>query len=236
MSNDLELQILCEELRLLEPEKGLKHIGELYPWKVVFSTSFGQEDQVIMDMIAGSEAKINVFTLDTGRLFNEIYDLWDTTQARYNINIIPYYPNNERVEQFVYIKGINSFYDSVENRKECCYIRKVEPLTRALKDNKVWITGLRTEQSNSRNDTKIIEWDSSNQIIKYNPLINWSYDDVLAYINAKAIPFNPLHNKGYISIGCAPCTRAIQPGEHPRAGRWWWEESHKECGLHKIKT
>lgn len=136
------------------------------------------------------------------------------------------------MEKLVNEIGINGFYDSVENRKSCCFVRKVEPLKRALAGNEVWVTGLRAEQSANRSDMKRIEWDEANQIIKYNPLLDWTFDQMIAYINEKNIPYNPLHNKGFISIGCAPCTRAIEPGEDARAGRWWWEDSKKECGLH----
>jgi len=170
--------------------------------------------------------------LDTGRLFQETYELIDRTRSRYKKNIEVFYPNTEKVQQLVTQKGANSFYESVENRKECCFIRKIEPLKRALAGAEVWITGLRAEQSENRNDMKIWEWDEGNKVWKFNPLIHWTYEDVLTYITENKVPDNPLHRKGFISIGCQPCTRAIGPDEHPRAGRWWWEESKKECGLH----
>ena len=143
-----------------------------------------------------------------------------------------YYPTTDSVEKLVSDIGINGFYDSVENRKSCCFVRKVEPLRRALAGNEVWVTGLRAEQSANRSDMKRIEWDEGNQILKFNPLLDWTFDDMIAYINEKKIPYNPLHDKGFVSIGCAPCTRAIMEGEDARAGRWWWEDSKKECGLH----
>jgi len=212
--------------------EGLRYIASQYPLKVVFSTSLGQEDQVITDAIFKNDLDIKVFSLDTGRLFQETYELIDRTRSRYKKNIEVFYPNTEKVQQLVTQKGANSFYESVENRKECCFIRKIEPLKRALAGAEVWITGLRAEQSENRNDMKIWEWDEGNKVWKFNPLIHWTYEDVLTYITENKVPDNPLHRKGFISIGCQPCTRAIGPDEHPRAGRWWWEESKKECGLH----
>lgn len=211
---------------------GLAIIASLFPDKVFFSSSFGQEDQVITDAICRNNIGIEIFTLDTGRLFYETYELIEKTNARYKTNLKLYFPDATDVESFVTKKGINSFYESVENRKECCLIRKVKPLNRALHGAKVWVTGLRAEQSENRRDIHIIEWDEQRQLYKYNPLINWTYSEVLEYINKHSVPYNTLHDNGFISIGCAPCTRAIEPGENPRAGRWWWEQSQKECGLH----
>jgi phosphoadenosine phosphosulfate reductase len=165
-------------------------------------------------------------------LFPETLDLLSRTEAKYNQNIKVYYPNTESVEKLVSEIGINGFYESVENRKACCFVRKVEPLKRALAGNEVWITGLRAEQSSNRSEMKRIEWDEGNQILKFNPLLDWGFEEMIAYINEKKIPYNPLHDKGFVSIGCAPCTRAIMSGEDARAGRWWWEDSKKECGLH----
>ncbi|PUZ30240.1 phosphoadenylylsulfate reductase (thioredoxin) [Chitinophaga costaii] len=203
-----------------------------FPGAVAFSTSFGQEDQVIADIIWKHQLPVRVFTLDTGRLFQETYDLIDLTRARYQQPIEIYFPETAAVETLLREKGVNSFYDSVENRKECCNIRKVVPLNRALQGVKVWITGLRAEQSENRHDMPLIEWDEHRQLYKYNPLINWTFDQMTDYLAQYRVPYNKLHDKGFISIGCAPCTRAIEPGEHPRAGRWWWELSQKECGLH----
>ncbi|MEO5948141.1 MAG: phosphoadenylyl-sulfate reductase [Chitinophagaceae bacterium] len=211
---------------------GLAIIASQFPKEVVFSSSLGQEDQVITDAICRNKIAIEIFTLDTGRLFYETYDLIQKTNARYKTNLKIYFPDATDVETFVTEKGVNSFYESVENRKECCYIRKVKPLNRALAGAKIWITGLRAEQSDNRKDMPMIEWDEQRQLYKFNPLINWSYDEMSAYINEQNVPFNPLHDKGFISIGCAPCTRAIESGEDARAGRWWWEASKKECGLH----
>ncbi len=219
-------------LNRLSPSEGLALVADLFPGKTTFSTSLGQEDQVITQLIADGNIDINIFSLDTGRLFPETLDLVARTEARYGLKIKMYYPNTESVEDLVSKNGINGFYDSVENRKSCCFVRKVEPLRRALAGNEVWITGLRAEQSANRSDMKRIEWDEGNDIIKFNPLLDWSFDEMIAYIKEKKIPYNPLHDKGFISIGCAPCTRAILPGEDARAGRWWWEESKKECGLH----
>jgi phosphoadenosine phosphosulfate reductase len=221
-----------EESTLAE---GLKLITEWFPGKVVFSSSLGQEDQVLTDAIFKNNLPVTIFTIDTGRLFNETYELLDRTNARYKKNIQVYFPEAADVEEFVVNKGINSFYESVDNRKECCHIRKVKPLNRALKGAAVWITGLRAEQSNNRHDMPMIEWSEEKMLYKFNPLIKWTYADMMDYINKFNVPYNRLHDKGFISIGCAPCTRAIEPGEDARAGRWWWETSQKECGLHETK-
>lgn len=216
----------------LEAKEAIQQMAAWFPDGMVFSSSLGQEDQVLTDMIFTNDLPVKIFTIDTGRLFNEAYELLDRTTARYKKNITLYFPPAAEVEEFVKEKGINGFYESVENRKTCCYIRKVIPLNRALEGAKVWITGLRAEQSDNRHDMPMVEWDDSRQLYKFNPLIRWTYQQMLAYLEEKRVPYNPLHDKGFISIGCAPCTRAIEPGEHPRAGRWWWETSQKECGLH----
>lgn len=213
-------------------EEILSSVSESFPGKVVFSSSLGQEDQLLTDVIFKSQIPITVFTIDTGRLFNETYELLDKTIARYKQAIRVYFPEASDVEEFVLAKGINSFYESVDNRKECCYIRKVKPLNRALSGAKVWVTGLRNEQSANRSNMPLIEWDENRQLYKLNPLINWTYHDVMDYITRYNVPCNQLHGKGFFSLGCAPCTRAIEAGEDVRAGRWWWESSHKECGLH----
>jgi phosphoadenosine phosphosulfate reductase len=200
--------------------------------KLVFSTSFGQEDQAITFAIASQKLPIEIFTLDTGRQFQESYELIDLTVKKFDFNLKTYVPNTASVETLVAEKGFNSFYTSVENRKECCFIRKIEPLNRALQGADVWITGLRAEQSDNRADMPMIEWDTQKNLYKINPLIDWSFEKLETYLAEHKIPQNPLHKKGFISIGCAPCTRAIAEGEHPRAGRWWWENSQKECGLH----
>jgi phosphoadenosine phosphosulfate reductase len=227
-----KLEEIESQLNLLSPSLGLKLISELFSGKVTFSSSLGQEDQVITELITSKNLPIQIFSLDTGRLFPETLDLLARTEAKYKTRIKLYYPNTLAVEKLVDDIGINGFYDAIENRKSCCNVRKVEPLKRALTGNQVWVTGLRAEQSANRSEMKRIEWDEANQILKYNPLLDWSFEELISYIEANRIPYNPLHDQGFISIGCAPCTRAISPGEDPRAGRWWWEESKKECGLH----
>lgn len=234
MDNEALVEELTSSLEKLSPVDAIRLLTEQFPGQVVFSTSFGQEDQVITDLIFRNELPVRVFTLDTGRLFQETYDLIDATRARYNQSIETYFPETAKVEALVREKGFNSFYYSVENRKECCFIRKIEPLRRALSGAAIWITGLRAEQSENRADMPMFEADKGNGLIKFNPLIHWTYEEVLAYLSENRVPDNPLHRKGFVSIGCAPCTRAIEPGEHPRAGRWWWEESKKECGLHSA--
>ena len=211
----------------------LYQLAKQFPGKVTFSTSFSYEDQVITHFILSQQLPISIFTLDTGRLFSETYSVWSATNEKYHSYIKAYYPDHAPLEKFVAEKGINSFYESVGNRKSCCYIRKVEPLKRALQGNSVWITGLRAAHSPDRQGIPQVEWDESNGIIKYHPLLHWTTDEVKDYINKNDIPYNPLHDRGFVSIGCAPCTRAIRPGEDFRAGRWWWEDnSKKECGLH----
>ncbi len=226
---------LQEIYNSLPIEEALRQTADLFPGKVKFSSSVGQEDQVLTDIIARNKVGITVFTIDTGRLFNEVYDTLEKTQARYKIPIEVYFPQAEAVQQMVQDKGVNLFYDSVENRQSCCGVRKVEPLNRALQNTDVWITGLRADQNAHRQSVPMVEWLPDKKMYKINPLLHWSYDDILHYIKEKNVPYNPLHDKGFISIGCAPCTRAIEPGEDPRAGRWWWEASHKECGLHLVK-
>lgn len=214
-------------------EKSLQLLANKYPGEVVFSTSFGYEDQAIAHTIFSNDITVEVFTLDTGRLFAETYSVWNSTLDRYRKPIKAYYPKAQDVEKLVNAKGPNSFYESIENRKECCFTRKVEPLKRALNGKKIWVTGIRAEQSGNRNGMPQLEWDESNQIIKYHPLLHWTFDEVKDFIKKYTIPYNPLHDRGFVSIGCAPCTRAIRQGEDFRAGRWWWESSDKkECGLH----
>ncbi|MBK6284351.1 MAG: phosphoadenylyl-sulfate reductase [Draconibacterium sp.] len=213
----------------------LGFLTENHPGKVIFTTSFGYEDQVITDIIFKNNFDIKVITLDTGRLFPETYKVYNSTLDKYKKPISVYFPPTEKVEEMVNKKGPFSFYESLENRKECCFIRKVIPLKRALAGNDIWITGLRASQSENRSDMKSFEWDEGNQIIKYNPLLDWSLEETILYIKENNVPYNVLHDKGFVSIGCQPCTRAIQPGEDFRAGRWWWEQnSGKECGLHET--
>lgn len=214
-------------------EEILKLISSLSSEKIVFSTSLSYEDQVITHFIFSNDLNISVFTLDTGRLFPETYSVLSSTLYRYKKTIQVFSPSTNKVEELVSKKGPFSFYDSTENRKECCYIRKVEPLKRALQGKTIWVTGIRAEHSEGRNDMPMVEWDESNQIIKVHPLLHWTLDEVKDEIKKHNIPYNPLHDKGFISIGCQPCTRAIKEGESFRAGRWWWEDNtKKECGLH----
>jgi len=215
----------------------LKYLAEQHPGKVVFTTSFGYEDQVITDMIFRNDIDIRVITLDTGRLFPETYKVFNSTIGRYKKQIDVYFPPVAEVEAMVTKKGPFSFYESLENRKECCFIRKVIPLKRALSGNEIWITGLRASQSDNRKGMLQFEVDEGNQIVKFNPLMDWSLEQTIEYVKENNVPYNVLHDKGFVSIGCQPCTRAIQPGEDFRAGRWWWEQSSgKECGLHSLKN
>lgn len=212
-----------DDLSLLESRVGKN---------ATFSTSFGMEDQLITYWIAQQPERVSIFTLDTGRLFPETYELWQRTMKKYNLSIDAFYPQAEAIERMVSTKGIFSFYDSIDNRKECCHIRKVEPLGRALKGKTIWISGLRAEQSSNRQQLKRIEWDKTHHLLKFYPLLDNSWEEIRAQIHTFGIPYNPLHDKNFISIGCLPCTRAIESGEDSRAGRWWWEDSKKECGLH----
>jgi phosphoadenosine phosphosulfate reductase len=208
-------------------------LAALFPGEIVFSTSLGCEDQVITDLIFSHKLPIGVFTLDTGRLFEESQKTLQRTNRRYDTHIRTYYPDLEAVEKMVSEKGPYSFYESVSDRKECCFIRKVIPLNRALKGAKIWITGIRAEQSGNRQAIQQLEWDEAHQLFKFHPLLDWTFEQVKAYVKSHNVPYNPLHDKGFVSIGCAPCTRAIVEGEDFRSGRWWWEdESKKECGLH----
>ena len=224
---------LSEKTKDFTIEETLSFLANEYPNQVVFSTSFGQEDQVITDFIGKNELPITIFTLDTGRLFQETYDVFHKTVKKYKTEIKTYFPETAAVESLLNEKGPNSFYSSVENRKECCLIRKVAPLTKALQGNAIWITGLRAEQSENRSDLNFFEYDAHFDIIKFNPLLKWTLEEVQKYIDENNVPQNTLHKQGFVSIGCAPCTRAIAPGEDIRAGRWSWESSHKECGLHQ---
>ena len=228
-----DLTALASSLDALDLDARLRLVAEQFPGRAAFSTSLGQEDQVITDAIWRQDLPIRIFTLDTGRLFEETLDLIDATRARYGKDIEVFFPDAGEVEALVSTRGLFSFRESVEDRKHCCEIRKVHPLRRALQGVDVWITGLRREQSANRNTMRVVEWDEGYQLVKCNPLIDWSSDEMLAYLQAHRVPDNPLHRRGFVSIGCAPCTRAIEPGEDPRAGRWWWETSKKECGLHR---
>jgi phosphoadenosine phosphosulfate reductase len=200
----------------------------------VFASSFGAEDMVVIDLIARHTLPIRIFTLDTGRLPEETHALIDRTRERYGLPIDIYTPEARRLQAFVRENGVNAFYASVDLRKACCAVRKSEPLQRALVAKGAWITGLRRAQSITRNAIGVEEYDGVHALPKFNPLADWSDDDVWQYLRAHGVPHNALHDRGYPSIGCAPCTRAVGPGEDVRAGRWWWEAAeHKECGLHR---
>ncbi|HRD57507.1 MAG TPA: phosphoadenylyl-sulfate reductase [Ferruginibacter sp.] len=229
------LNDLIHKISGLSTIDALKYLSARFAGEVTFSSSLSYEDQVITHDILQNNIAIEIFTLDTGRLFAETYAVWNSTNERYHTHIKAYYPQHSPLEKFVEDNGPNAFYQSVELRKQCCYIRKVEPLQRALQGKSVWVTGLRAQHSDARNHLPKLEWDEVNQIIKFHPLLHWSSEEVKEYVSANNIPYNPLHDKGFVSIGCAPCTRAIKPGEDFRAGRWWWEDANKkECGLHST--
>lgn len=206
---------------------------ETFKGNIALASSLGAEDQVLTHMIARSDPSVRIFTLDTGRMFPESYELLDRTNKHYNIDIEVFFPEYGQVEKMVNEKGINLFYESIENRKLCCGIRKVEPLQRAFRGLQAWVCGLRREQSVTRFNIEPVEWDEGNQLVKFNPLVDWTQEALWDYIKSNDIPYHILHDKGFPSIGCQPCTRAVEPGEDVRAGRWWWEEPEKkECGLH----
>lgn len=222
-------------LKTLSAEEILRFSAEKFGAGIVFATSMGLEDQVITDMISRSGLDIDVFTLDTGRLFNETYDLIAETEKQYGIKIKIFFPDAKALEEMVNKEGVNLFYQGQEERKRCCHVRKLEPLQRALTPYSAWICGLRKEQSVTRSNLNATEWDNGNGMTKINPLINWTEKDVWDYVRKFNIPYNKLHDKGFLSIGCACCTRAVKPGEDVRAGRWWWEQpEQKECGLHIV--
>ncbi len=224
---------LNEKLKDNSAEEIVKFFLNEYKNDAALSSSFGAEDQVLTHMMLKFDQNANIFTLDTGRLPIETYSVMDNTNLKYNIKVNVFFPKSEDVEKLYKSQGINGFYESIENRKACCNIRKIEPLKRALKPLKVWITGLRASQSVTRVDMPLVEWDDNFQVIKVNPLISWSEEDVWNFIKTNKVPYNKLHDQGYPSIGCAPCTRAVKEGEDIRSGRWWWENpEHKECGLH----
>ena len=226
------IKSLQAELASASAEEILAKAAELLD-VAVFATSLGQEDQVIIDLIAKGNHDIRIFTLDTGRLFPETYDLIAATEQKYGLNIQVAFPDAGEVEHMVAEEGINLFRHSIALRKRCCEVRKIQPLKRFLSASDGWICGLRRDQSPARTEMHAVEWDEGNGIPKFNPLIDWTLEDVQRHLKANDVPYNPLHDQGFISIGCACCTRAIQPGEDIRAGRWWWETlEQKECGLH----
>jgi phosphoadenosine phosphosulfate reductase len=230
---------LLAELPSLSTEGRLRHCAEAATGRIVFTTSFGLEDQALTRLLAeagltrGPRPTVEIVTLDTGRLFNETYELWAETEARYGITIRAFTPKTAEVEAYVASEGINGFRQSVEARQQCCQIRKMEPLSRALAGATLWLTGLRAEQSPHRAATPLVEKDAARGLVKINPLVEWTRERLVDFIALEQVPYNPLHDRGFASIGCAPCTRAIKLGEPERAGRWWWEDqSARECGLH----
>jgi phosphoadenosine phosphosulfate reductase len=225
-------EALAPRLLVLDLDHRLRLVREFIPGRIVFTTSFGVEDQYITHAIFTQGLDIEVVTLDTGRLFPQTYELWEQTEARYARRIRAVYPQAEPLQELISSQGINGFYQSVENRKACCHLRKVEPLSRALAGVSGWITGLRADQSDERSGVALVEFDEGRRLLKINPLADYSREQVVAATEEFSIPINPLHAQGFLSIGCAPCTRTVGPGEPERAGRWWWEQDNKECGLH----
>lgn len=222
------------EQRLADTRATLARIAEEFS-PAVFASSLAAEDMVLTDLILRAKLPIAIFSLETGRLHAETLGMIDRVREVYGYEIALYKPEATAVDAYVAANGLNAFYDSVEMRKECCRIRKVEPLNRALAGNSAWITGQRRAQSTTRAELAVQEDDPAHGMQKFNPLADWSEDDVWHYLRSNGVPYNPLHDKGYPSIGCEPCTRAIQPGEDIRAGRWWWENPEsKECGLHVV--
>jgi phosphoadenosine phosphosulfate reductase len=228
------MTIQTKDFESKSPEELLRWSMDQYGDKAGLASSFGMEDMVLIDMIAKLNGSLTIFTLDTGRLHEETYELMDQVRSKYGLEIKTYFPDRDKVENLVRGKGFFSFRESVDNRKECCYIRKVEPLNRALGELKAWITGLRRSQGVTRTDIpKVMEDADHPPLIKINPLAEWSEEQVMNYIIENNVPINILHKRNYPSIGCAPCTRPVEHGEDIRAGRWWWENpEHKECGLH----
>ncbi|MEI8248069.1 MAG: phosphoadenylyl-sulfate reductase [Lentisphaerota bacterium] len=230
-----QIKTLQEELKNKGPEEVLTRVSEVFGDRVVFASALGAEDQVITDVIGRGGLKIPVITLDTGRLFNESYQLLEDIEEKYGIRVKLYFPDKESVESMTAEHGVNLFRESVENRKLCCRVRKIEPLRRSLSGYKAWICGLRREQSVTRSEIKTIEWDETNKLVKINPLADWTEVQVWEYIKNHEAPYNKLHDQGFPSIGCACCTRAVKRTEDVRAGRWWWElPEQKECGLHVV--
>ena len=223
-----------------EINAGLKTAQDAISWasdnlhpRVAKASSFGAEDAAIIHMMVGINPEFRFFTLDTGRLPQETYDIMDMVRKTYNVKIEVLFPDAAEVEEMVRTRGVNLFYDSVENRKLCCQVRKINPINKILKELDGWISGLRRDQTQVRSNARMLEMDEAHGIVKINPIIDWTWEDVWRYIRQHDIPYNSLLDRGYPSIGCQPCTRAVKPGEDIRAGRWWWEQGqHKECGLH----
>jgi len=223
----------ARDLETAAPEAVLRWAVSAFASDIALASSFGAEDVVLIDMWWRMNPEVRVFSLDTGRLPEETYEVMERVRARYGISIQAFLPDAAAVEVLERERGFYSFRRSVEERKHCCHIRKVEPLRRALAPLRAWVTGLRREQALTRTGIAVVDWDSTHGLVKVNPLAQWTEEQVWAYIREHDVPHNALHDRGYPSIGCAPCTRAIRPGEDIRAGRWWWENpEHKECGLH----
>ena len=231
-----EITQLNEEFANATPEALLGYFLDRYGSRIALSSSLSIEDQVLTDMICRLKPDARIFTLDTGRLFPETYNLIDQTAMHYGIRLEVFFPDCTEVEKLVADCGINGFYESLEKRKRCCRIRNLDPLERALRGLDAWICGLRREQSVTRSEMRAVEWDEAHGLLKINPLIDWHEEQVWEYIRRNHVPYNKLHEQGFPSIGCQPCTRAVKPGEDIRAGRWWWESpDHKECRLHLRK-
>ena len=231
-----DLSKLVEELSQKSPQEVLNWAYDTFGQEnIALASSMGIEDQVLTDMCLKASSDFRIFTLDTGRVFQETYDCMEETSKKYGLSYEVVFPDNAAVEKMIQEKGPNSFYQSIENRKECCRIRKIDPLRRVLSTTKAWVCGLRREQSVTRTDNAVIEWDETFNIFKFNPLVEWSEDQCWEYTKANEVPYNKLHDKGFPSIGCRPCTRAVAEGEDIRGGRWWWETpEQKECGLHIV--
>lgn len=229
-----EIEMLNNRFEKRAPEEVLTYFLDRFGNKIALSSSLSIEDQALTDMLLRINPHVRIFTLDTGRLFPETYQLIDRTNERYKIKMEVFCPQAEALQRFVREQGINPFYESIEKRHACCQVRKLEPLSRAFQDLDAWICGLRRSQSVTRNEMRMVEWDERHALLKVNPLIQWTEEQVWGYIKTNQVPYNKLHNQGYPSIGCEPCTRAVKPGEDIRSGRWWWESpDHRECGLHR---
>ncbi|MCF6331504.1 MAG: phosphoadenylyl-sulfate reductase [Sulfurimonas sp.] len=229
----MDINDLNKKFKNVKAEEILKYFFEKYGNKVALSSSFGVEDQVLTHMMLSLDKKMNIFTLDTARLHPQTYSVMDATNLKYGVKVNVFFPDTDDVEKLYQSQGINGFYESIQNRKACCFTRKIKPLQRALSSLDVWITGLRASQSITRQNLSLIEYDEVNKVIKVNPLLHWSEDEIWDFIKKYKVPYNSLHDEGFPSIGCAPCTRAVESGADVRSGRWWWENpEHKECGLH----
>lgn len=228
-----DIEKLNQQWDKVEPETMLRHFMEIYGDRIALSSSLSAEDQALTDMMLGINPQARIFSLDTGRLFPETYALLDKTNLHYGIKIEVFCPQTEALQEMVNTQGINLFYESIEKRHLCCQVRKLEPLSRAFRTLDAWVCGLRRGQSVTRNNMQRVEWDERHGLLKINPLIDWSEEQVWAYVREHRVPYNKLHDQGFPSIGCQPCTRAVKPGEDIRSGRWWWEDpQHRECGLH----